>query len=244
MLQATQLQEHLCVLTQNPDSRLLLQSQKGWIVLHSFDISTRILCEIATNQHLEKEFHLSDEQIQIFEEKKYFKRREGTSRGRLLTINSNNNQKFCEELLFIASCYEPDVNNWKVSFTRACRHNLKNSKISGQMKILSKKRDYSSRTQLYQYLLNSELLLYMDGTIPKVIGNIGKFDSYALFTEDKYYYHYDPRGVDVVRKYGHEIFFELHELKAGSVWINPKGLVGGELYQNEIEMLAKAMYRR
>ena len=129
MLQANQLQEHLRVLTQNPDSRLLLQSQKGWIVLHSFDISTRILCEIATNRHLEKEFHLSDEQIQIFEDKKYFKRREGTSRGRLLTINSNNNQDFCEELLFIASCYEPDANNWTVSFTPTCRHNLKNSKI-------------------------------------------------------------------------------------------------------------------
>ena len=244
MLQLQNLQNNVGLLTQHPDSRILLQSSKGWIVLHSFNISTRILCEIATDRHLDKEFHLTDEQIQHFTTYNYTTRREGSSRGKLLTLHEKNISDFCEEMLKIATCYDSDMENWTVVFTPGCRHNLKNTKITSQMRVLSKKRDYASRVELYQQLLNAELLLYVDNDSPKVYGTIGKFNSYALFTEDKYYYHYDPRGVDVVRKYGHEIFYELHQLKAGSVWINPKGQVGGELYQNEIEMLAKAMYRR
>ena len=244
MLKLQNLQDKVGLLTQNPDSRILLQSSKGWIVLHSFNISTRILCEIATDRHLDKEFHLNEEQIQHFKKYNYTTRREGTSRGKLLTLSETNKQDFCEELLKIATCYDSNMEGWTITFTTGCRHNLKNTKITSQMRILSKKRDYASRVALYQQLLNAELLLYVDEDSPKVYGTIGNFNSYALFTEDKYYYHYDPRGVDVIRKYGHEIFYELYELKAGSVWINPKGLVGGELYQNEIEMLAKAMYRR
>ena len=244
MLHYTSIQDNLQQLIKTPDSRVLISSSKGWIVIHSFDISTRILCEIASNHHLHTDLHLDASTIQIFEDKKYITRREGTSRGKLLTLNDTMHSDFIEELLFIARCYESDMMQWNISFTPSCRHNLKNPKISGQMRILSQKRDQSSRIQLYQLLLNAELLFHVHNNKPKSIGTIGKFDSFALFTEDKFYYHYDPTGIEVVRQYGYEIFQILSDVNAGSVWINPKCLVGGELYQNEIEMLAKAVYRR
>ena len=83
----------------------MLQSSKGWIVLHSFNISTRILCEIATDRHLDK-FHLTDEQIQHFTTYNYTTRREGASRGKLLTLHGKNISDFCGELLKIVTCYD------------------------------------------------------------------------------------------------------------------------------------------
>ena len=93
---------------------------------------------------------------------------------------------------------------------------------------------------MYQQLLNAELLLYVNNDSPKVYGTIGKFNSYALFTEDKYYY-YDPRGVDVIRKYGHEIFMN-YTSSLGSVWINQRGKSEVNSIKMEIEMLAKTVY--
>ena len=156
----------------------------------SFNISTRILCEIATDRHLDKESHLTDEQIQHFTTYNYTNE-EKVPVVENSTLNEKNISVFCEELLKIVACYDPDMENWTVVFTPGCRHNLKNSKITSQMRVLSKKRDYASRVELYQQLLNAGLLLYVDNDSPKVYGTIGKFNSYALFTEDKYYYH-DP----------------------------------------------------
>ena len=105
MLQLQNLQDNVGLLIQNRDSRILLQSSRGWIVLLSFNISTRILCEIATDRHLDKEFRLTDEQLpSTFTTYSYPARREGTSRGRLLTLHGKNTSEFCEELLKIASC--------------------------------------------------------------------------------------------------------------------------------------------
>ena len=70
---------------------------------------------------------------------------------------------------------------------------------------------------------------------------IGTFQCYAAFTEDKYIKQYDPRGCSVVEQYVHEFIPLLLEKNPGSLIINPKGDLRGELYRNELQSIASAL---
>ena len=69
-----------------------------------------------------------------------------------------------------------------------------------------------------------------------------KFDVYACFTSWDSLRRFQPRGApyDVVR--GRKLFARLMEHHVGSLLIDPKSSVGGELYRNELETLAGASY--
>ena len=55
---------------------------------------------------------------------------------------------------------------------------------------------------------------------------------------------WNPRGLPVRATPVAELVPRALGLGAGSLLINPKGLVGGELYRNELESLSDALKRR
>lgn len=120
-----------------------------------------------------------------------------------------------------------------------------NPRLLDAMRQMAKKRDHRFRVDLYRALLDSTLLLLVspDGTgNPAKVGELMKFDVYACFTSWDSLRRFEPRGAryDVVR--GRKLFARLMEHHVGSLLIDPKSSVGGELYRNELETLAGASY--
>ena len=66
---------------------------------------------------------------------------------------------------------------------------------------------------------------------------------FGVFTDDEALRHFDPRGTPTQTRYGYQLFPQLIEARAGILKINPDGMVGGELYRNELQTLASAVRR-
>ena len=82
-------------------------------------------------------------------------------------------------------------------------------------------------------------MLDADGA-PAPFGTLGGAHTYAVFTSTAEADLWDPRGLEVALRPGWSIFPAISSLNPGSLQINPEGRLGGELYRNEVESLARA----
>ncbi len=118
------------------------------------------------------------------------------------------------------------------------------------MKKLARLRDMPSRQNVYSGLLESDLLLLLDPSAdpadnePYIVERLQGFPVYAVFSDWNALRLWDPRGWPYTRITGAQLFPMAAERKIGSLMINPKGDIGGELLMNEIAALAAAVRRR
>jgi len=80
-------------LAKNPNSRLIVSGDGGWFSFQSFAVSIRALSEAATNVHLRKENHISDEKREFLLKAGYSPRRSNRSIGKMITIGEEKNRK-------------------------------------------------------------------------------------------------------------------------------------------------------
>ena len=120
-----------------------------------------------------------------------------------------------------------------------------NSRLLGAIRDVAKDQAGSARNRLYQRLLDAELLLLMDADKrPRKIEELCGFPVYAAFTDAETLWAFDPRSPACLAIPGRALFPMLMEHNVGSLMINRGGKLGGELYRNELEMLAQAVWRR
>jgi hypothetical protein len=120
-----------------------------------------------------------------------------------------------------------------------------NGPLLGAIREVAKDQAGVARNRLYQRLLDAELLLLMDGDKrPRKIEELCGFPVYAAFTDAETLWAYDPRSPACLAIPGRALFPMLMEHNVGSLMINRGGKLGGELYRNELEMLAQAVWRR
>ncbi len=115
------------------------------------------------------------------------------------------------------------------------------------MRTMAKSRDHSHRTALYRALLDATLFLHVtapNDPTPQAVGELVGYDVFAAFTSVAAVRRFDPRRPPVVRLRGRELFPSLLNQNVGSILIDPRSEVGGELYRNELETLSDAVYRR
>ncbi|MBL8615627.1 MAG: SseB family protein [Deltaproteobacteria bacterium] len=100
------------------------------------------------------------------------------------------------------------------------------------------------RSRLYAAMLDAELLLLVepDGA-PTQVGELSGWPVYAAFTDHDALRRQDARAPLHRRLGGRALFPLLLEHRVGSLLINSAGPVGGELYRNEVQTLAGAVYR-
>ncbi len=123
-----------------------------------------------------------------------------------------------------------------------------NPDLRRAMKQLARVRDHNARQQVYRALLVAELLLIVgpDAEVPHQVEELSGYPVYAVFSDYTSLRLWQPLGHSYRRVSGHVLFPELLPQKIGSLLINPKGTIGGELYRNEVAGLAAAAsrYRR
>ena len=120
-----------------------------------------------------------------------------------------------------------------------------NPKLIDAMRQMAKKRDHRYRAALYRVLLDATLLLLIEpdsGGRPKSIDTLMRLDVYACFTSWDALRRHEPRGAAYEAIRGRALFPRLLEHRVGSLLIDRKSVVGGELYRNELETLAGASY--
>ena len=112
------------------------------------------------------------------------------------------------------------------------------------MKKLGRDKQHSNRISLYQTLIGSELLVYMtedENLYP--YDTISTLITYAAFTDYKYLQQFDPRGCTVQLYPCYELIPLLLQHNAGSLMLNPRGDIRGELYKNELQSIGSALRR-
>lgn len=106
---------------------------------------------------------------------------------------------------------------------------------------LAKSRAPELRRAMYREMLSARLLLRLDDQgAPLVVETLQGWPVYAAFTDLLSLRLKEPRVGNYRVWRGRELFPALMDLKVGSLLINPGGRLGGELYRNEVETLARS----
>lgn len=227
----------------NNDTQLLLSADTGWLVLHRRKGDHVVACEVATDAHLSSDAKLSKEQRRSLMMAGYVPVCRASPR-RHRVFPPEHPEALAKELLaLMTSLYGAPADRLTVALSTNETEDIDSEPLMAAMRTLSKQRTHDARVALYQALLNARLLLISQDGRPRQIDTIGKWPIFGVFTDAAAMRHFDPRGTETQAMYGHDVFPLMMDINAGIVRINPDGLVGGELYRNEVEVLARAVQR-
>lgn len=126
---------------------------------------------------------------------------------------------------------------------------VRNPDLIKLMRALSVRRDWDARRALYSALLGSTMLVPIDPEVqshdePLEVDRLSNFPVIAAFTDIDSLRLWQPRGATYRAMAVSDLVPRAVARRVGSLLINPKGLVGGELYINELESLDGALKRR
>lgn len=126
---------------------------------------------------------------------------------------------------------------------------VRNPDIIKLMRTLSVKRDWDARRALYSALLSSTMLVPIDPDVashdePIEVDRLGTFPVIAAFTDIDSLRLWQPRGAPYRAMPLTDLIPRAVARRVGSLLINPRGVVGGELYINELESMNDALKRR
>ena len=246
------IKEGLLRLSTTPNSRVIFSGAQAWFVVQNYDNALRALIEspaVLAPLDDSVEVPLSADLRAILSRAGYNARRNGRSWGRLVQLDSESAlQAISEEIVaLMAQVYAIGMEEIGVSFQKSVKTGVINRHLETSIRQLSVKRDQSSRFKLYRDLIQAQLILPLEkkgSDKPRVFGSLMGYSTYAVFTTDKSLRNFDPRGLPLRVITGRRLFPLLKSRRAGSLLINPKGDLGGELYKHEIESICEAMERR
>ena len=115
------------------------------------------------------------------------------------------------------------------------------------MNHVAKNRTWQARTGLYRLLLQSRLLVLVNGKGEGQrvqfgqVGSMGSWGVTAAFTSYEALDAFAPKGADVLALPGDILFPELAVAKIGALKLNPGTAPTGELYANEIQMMVEGL---
>jgi hypothetical protein len=241
-----ELRQHLERISAHTNSRLVIQCGVAWVVIHSFAPANRILVEISSNTYLPDEHRLTEHQLEQLQEWGYKVRRQGRSLGMMTYLAAEDDflkmerdiKRIFTEVFTVPAAYA-------FSFQENVKIDLQNNDLLNVMRNLGRDKKHENRISLYQELVNATLLVYVSEDLRSFqqYDTIGPFSTFAAFTDDKNHRQFDPRGCPVQLRHCYEFIPELVEQNAGSLIINPRGDVRGELYRNELQTIASALRR-
>ena len=123
-----------------------------------------------------------------------------------------------------------------------------NQRLLKSMKALARTRSERSRKAMYMALLRAELYVPTEASMGGRDEDVFAQDDplhgnpvYVAFTSLEALRQWRPAEGSFTKMDGMTFFPILSESKAASVLLNPKGELGGELYRNEILVLAEAV---
>ena len=241
MSDLSELEQALEHLTQGggDGNRLVVRGGRAWFVFHGALGGSEIRSEAAARHYLGKDFPLSLNDVALIRRAgfgqvapfKTLQRVDAADQCALIAQRTH-------ELMGGAYKHEGPL---KLELTLGDRDPTENPSLLEAIRGAAGKRTPEARNLLYRALLRSTFLLRMDGAgQPLAVGKLQSWDVFAAFTSFDALRLYAPT-VDAFKTLpGRQLFPSLLDLKVGSLLIDPGGRLGGELYRNELETLARA----
>lgn len=160
--------------------------------------------------------------------------------------------KQCREILDRVYGAEGEI---QVQLAQTQEHHPDNDELVASMRNLAEQRSSEARHRMYTELVNATLLIPVRPEAPEEVQSGEDFlvtdtleghPVFLAFSDWDSLRRWNPRGWSYVPLHGSEFFELTLERDLGSVQINPRGEVGGELYRHEVEMLVEGVrnYRR
>lgn len=220
-------------------NRLVVRGGRAWFVFHGAKGGSEIRSEAAAKQYLGKDFPLSLNDVGLirragFAQVPPFKTLQRVDAADQCAVIAQRTQEL------LASAYKHE-GALKLEITLGDRDSTKNENLLEAIRGAAGKRTPEARNSLYKAMLRSTFLLRVDANgHPLAVGKLQSWDVFAAFSSLDALRIYAPT-VDAFRTLpGRQLFPSLLDLKVGSLLIDPGGRLGGELFRNELETLARA----
>ena len=250
----SELRDHLrALLEEGGDYNRLLVSA-GDVYLHFIGGrgGDELVCEAVSNRYLPKAAKLTPEREALLADRGFSSQRKRRNPVRKFAAAPGQLETIAAEAIELLRLAYGVDDAQALTFARHLgdREPLSNVPLLRSMKKLARLRDPASRQSVYLGLLESELLLLLDPdadpaeATPHVVEHLQGFPVYAVFSDWDALRLWEPKGWSYMRISGVQLFPLAADRKIGSLLINPKGDIGGELLMNEIAALAAAARRR
>lgn len=233
------------------DNRLVVASRDYYIIIAARPGDPVLHLEAVNNPNLTSAAALTPARQEQLKQRGFRDRQHHSNLFRKLTLDDDAAlHRLVDELMTIfARAYgvEPgEPATFDLQFSAG--EPLRNPELLRLMRALSVRRDWDARRALYSALLDATLLIPTDPETtsdePLEVERLGTFPVIAGFTDIDALRMWNPRGVPYRATPVAELVPRALAMRVGSLLINPRGLVGGELYLNELESLDGALKRR
>lgn len=233
------------------DNRLVVASGPAWLLFAGRAGSAEVACEAAAAAYLPKDRRPGLEQVHLLRRAGFAKSPGSRNLRRTYTLNDDPSGGghhptlvADDALRVLREVYRCDLTAEPPSFRLRLGSvdQTENPALISAIRKLSKRRDSAARQAMYRQMVRATFLLptTAEGG-PREMGELMGFPVYGVFTDAAALRAWDPRVTDYERLHGRRLFPMMAKTGLGSLLINPKGSVGGELYRNEVEMLAAAI---
>lgn len=223
-------------------NRVVVSRGLAWFVLHGQRGGDSVHIEAASKALLPAEVGLDLERVQGLRARGY-----AVPQGaRVLSRRADADpDAIAQELLTLFEQVYRQAGAVGIELSLGPLDTTANPDLVAAMRASSRDKQNSTRNALYRQLLRADLLLPVTDTgNPRRFGEISGWDTFAVFTDLGALRRHDPR-VGLYRVLGGRTLFpSLMDTRIGSLLINPKGQVGGELYRNEVQTIANAVRGR
>ena len=228
------------------DNRLIASSDAAWLLFSGRLGERSVRCEAAASAYLPKARKLRPTDVHLLRQAGFASRpghrglvreyRVGDSPG------DHHPVKIADDAVeILRSVYGVDLAATPLAVTPlpGDTDDTTNQPLLDAMRALSKARDTPTRDAMYRQMLRGRFLLPTDTQgAPLAFGELQGFPVFGVFTDRAALRWWNPLDVTVEHIHGRQLFPRLACTGLGSVLINPEGRVGGELYRNEVQMLA------
>ena len=237
------------VQTGGDDNRLVVQSGHAWLVYSGAAGGAEVRCEAAPSALLAKEQRPSAGDVHLLRRAGFASSRDRRGLTRTYALGGSGGPhhpvKVADDAFeILRSVYGCDLDAHPVAVRAAegDRDDTENPALLDAIRRLAREREDAVRQRMYRQMTRATFLVPLadDGT-PLVFGELMRFPVFGAFTDVAAMDWWDARPRAVERLHGRALFPRMAKTGLGSLLINPSGKVGGELYRNEVEMLASAL---
>lgn len=234
-------------------NRLLIECGDAYLLFMGGRGEATLECEAVSNERLPAAAKLTPERLAILEAAGFVPQRGRRNLTRRWEVAGEGSLAAIAEVALdvLARAYGVAAGEPRsLKLHLGDREPTRNVELIRSMKKLARLRDHGSRQAVYRGILASDLLLVLDPESdpgdhePHVVERLQGYPCFGVFTDWDALRLWEPRGWPYVVLPGHQIVRLVEAAKAGSLLINPRGDVGGELLMNEIAALADAARRR
>jgi len=244
-------------------SWLLCRGDRGFITLSPSSKPSHLVLRAAAGRSLER--RLAQEEAELLYSLGLRRRTAADPFEAGLPISSDADRQALSALIaqLMERIYHGEAEGLSLRYQQAEVPELDDTSLTETMTQLSRERSHSARQRLYWAVVRSHFLLSLEGEpMPSALGPLSSveqlmtslkgraltdysaltgYSSAAVFSSWAGALRCHPEGVAVVEVKGRALLPLLLERSLGSLLINPRGQIGGELYRNELSSMEEAM---